>query len=73
MENRDPMGPVELHELSKTEGMPLTDEQLDQVVGGGTLWNPPTRCPKCKSTRIRNYTNQWFCRACGHKWTESLL
>ncbi|MDO4806357.1 MAG: transposase [Coriobacteriales bacterium] len=69
----DTKDPNELIELAKLEGIPLTDEELDQIAGGGTLWDPPKRCPKCGSTKIHNYTSQWFCKSCGHKWTQGII
>ena len=62
---------AELLRLAASEGVELTDEQLEQVTGGGGLWGEGAVCPKCKSPKVYNYTNQWFCRSCGHKWIQS--
>lgn len=62
---------AELLRLAASEGVELTDEQLEQVTGGGIIWGANRNCPKCQSERVYNYTNQWFCRSCGHNWTQS--
>ncbi len=40
----------ELVAFAKSEGVELTDEQLNQVAGGG--WTRTTSCSKCKSENI---------------------
>lgn len=40
----------ELIDLAKSEGVELTDEQLNQVAGGD--WTRTTSCPHCNSENI---------------------
>ena len=66
----------EILALAKTEGVQLSDEQLEAVSGGGCKAEEPT-CPKCKSKNIRKWRETMFegkmrydfaCDDCGHKW-----
>ena len=68
--------PEDILELAKTEGYELTDEQLEEVAGGG-IWDRThdahsDGCPKCGSHDL-NYSSvgqiMWYtCKKCGHKW-----
>ena len=59
----------ELVELAKEEGMELTDEQVEQISGGG-VWNHPKSCPACGKGNIYHYGAEYFCKDCGHSWVE---
>ena len=62
--------PEEIAELAKTEGIPLTDEQLEAVAGGESDWDAPAPpCPYCGSTNtveVVNYTvsSNYVCHDC---------
>ena len=59
----------DLLELAREEGVELTDEEIEQISGGG-VWNHPKSCPKCGKGNIYHYGAQYYCRDCGHEWTE---
>ena len=59
----------ELLELANAEGVELTDEQIEQV-SGGRMWNHPGSCPACGKENIYHYGSEYYCRDCGHKWTD---
>ena len=73
-------GKGELLELAKSEGIELTDEQLEAVNGGGcNSATKPTSCPRCGSTNIRceslkhemTFTDWYYqckCKDCSYKW-----
>ena len=51
----------------------LTDDELDNVSGGGCGDPPKTKCPQCGSTNVKReyYTqaaDQCRCTACGNFW-----
>ncbi len=69
----------EILALAKTEGVQLSDEQLEAVSGGGC--GGGDKCPQCGSKDItidtmenkgsggKVYTRK--CRKCGHKWNAT--
>ena len=61
----------EILALAKTEGVELTDEQLE-AVNGGTCFGDV--CPKCGSddtkTLFLDYSHGIECRNCGYRWEE---
>ena len=62
--------PEELLALAKEEGIELTDEQLEDIAGGG--WGQERHCPRCKSTNIElagTMMDGYFrCKNCGTTW-----
>ena len=67
----------ELLALAKSEGIELTDEQLETVSGAGLICSTPTfTCPECGSTDVSAYSqtspvHKWWvctCKKCGHHW-----
>lgn len=59
----------DLMTIANEEGVELTDEQIDQISGGGA-WNHPKNCPACGKENIYHYGAQYYCRDCGHEWTD---
>ena len=66
----------EILELAKSEGIELTDEQLECITGGGC--NNPTKtvCPFCQSTNVKVLNNQnkqgltdYYCKDCHGVWS----
>ena len=63
----------ELLVLAKSEGIELTDEQLE-AVNGGTCTEEKITCRKCKSTNVSSYQDVIFkdihykCNNCGNEW-----
>lgn len=47
----------------------LSDEELDNVAGGGRC-TLPSKCPKCGSSDVREYMamGNYSCGTCGHHW-----
>ena len=71
----------ELLALAKTEGIELTDEQLQAVSGGGACsvisdvgdFFNPFDCPECGSNKVEAVEgkgNLFQCKSCGFKWRE---
>ena len=69
--------PEEILELAKSEGVSLTDEQLEAVPGGGCGGQKKTTCPKCSSTNIMKKGEDledgrmrydYVCQDCLHRW-----
>ena len=69
--------PEEILELAKSEGVALTDEQLEAVSGGGCGGQKKTTCPKCSSTNIMKTGEDledgrmrydYVCQDCLHRW-----
>ena len=64
--------PEDILDLAKSEGYELSEEELVHVAGAGAFpWNLPSNCPRCGSENIYHYTNDFYCRDCGHQWQES--
>ena len=66
--------PEEVLRLAKDEGYELTDEELDQVAGGGG-WGKRLECPECGSTDVFAIPTGGYqtrgvhgCRSCGNHW-----
>ena len=70
--------PEDVLRLTKEEGLKLSDEELDQISGGGWLDGvegapsvTPT-CPRCGSTTVgfSSYSSEpeWRCGLCGYEW-----
>lgn len=65
----------ELLALAKSEGVELTDEQLEIVSGGGCS-ETTEPCPKCGSTSIKkehrgndvHMRTVFICKKCKHEW-----
>ena len=62
----------EILEIAKSEGIELTDTQLEQVSGG---WGDDLKCPKCGSTRVAMTQADphmpqmvYDCASCGYHW-----
>ena len=53
--------------LAKAEGCELSDEEVEQVVGGG-LWFPEVTCPKCGAPAEKDCTGVWHCTKCTFGW-----
>ena len=68
--------PEEFFALAQSDGIELTDEQLEAVSGGEKDWTGSTvhRCPSCGSTNTHYYDNAEggyrMCRDCGNKYVE---
>ena len=70
----------EILALAKSEGVTLTDEQLEAVSGGACI-ECIIKCPKCGSgnwndeyKEINHIKYRKFkCNDCGHKWKEQTL
>ena len=72
----------EILELAKSEGVELTDEQLEAVSGGGCFGT--RKCKKCGSKNIHERRQQnpgsggmpgrvvyfYTCRECDNEWTS---
>ena len=65
----------ELVALAQSEGIDLTDEQLNAMASGGTCWTHSALddgCPKCKSKNIKagniGQTMKYKCKDCGYEW-----
>ena len=70
--------PEEILSLVQSDGIELTDEQLEAVSGGEKDWTGSTvhRCPNCGSTNTHYYDNTEIgdyrkCYDCGHTWVEN--
>ena len=71
----------ELLALAKAEGIELTEEQLQTVAGGGACSVisdigdkiNPFDCPKCGSNDVKKDGNEYTCKKCGHKWSDSYV
>ena len=64
----DCTSPEEILALAKEEGYALTDDDLDQISGGG-FWDAPT-CPSCGSENIVLIDDYVFkCYDCGREFT----
>ena len=69
----------ELLALAKTEGVELTDEQLNTISGGGACSVisdigdkiNPSDCPKCGANNPKKDGNLRICKKCGYQWTNS--
>ena len=67
--------PEELLALAKQEGIELTDEQLEGIVGGKKDWtgSPIKKCPDCGSKNVEKFQSGSFgqlfkCNNCGVIW-----
>ena len=71
----------ELLALAKEEDIELTDEQLAAINGGGACSVisdigdkiNPFDCPKCGSNDVKKDGNEYTCKKCGHKWSDSYV
>ena len=60
--------PEEILALAKEEGYTLTDDELEQISGGG-FWDGPT-CPSCGSEHLALIDDYVFkCLDCGREFT----
>ena len=65
----------ELLALAKTEGVELTNEQLETINGGGVCSVVsdigdainPSDCPRCGSNNIKDKGTYYICQSCGYK------
>ena len=64
----------EILQLAQEEGYELSDEELEDVAGGGA-WGSSTRCSKCGSDNVIEYQANIHsgrivheCRGCGNSW-----
>lgn len=55
--------------LAKSEGVELTDEQLESIAGGRD-WDEPITCPECGHGRVTydQLLGMYICQDCGHEW-----
>ena len=68
----------EIINLAKSEGVELTDEQLEVVSGGGCFYT--IKCIKCGSDNLSDEYKEinhkeyrkFKCNNCGHKWREEV-
>ena len=70
----------ELLAYVQSEGLELTDVELESISGG--VWsgnddeNGRVKCPNCKSSNVTGYSENlkapmaWTCWDCGHTWEE---
>ena len=71
----------ELLSLAKEEDIELTEEQLSAISGGGACSVisdigdkiNPFDCPKCGSNDVKKDGNEYTCKKCGHKWSDSYV
>ena len=57
--------PEEMLGLAKAEGYELSDEELEQISGGG-IWSDDTKCPRCGGSTWRRPSDRMvFCLNCG--------
>ena len=65
--------PEEILEMAEAEGYELTDEELEQIAGGG-FWKDEYYCPKCGSHHV-SMSKAWdegLCLDCGFEgWYDS--
>ena len=65
--------PEEIVALAKEEGYALTDDEIDQISGGG-VWNEdydgPT-CPRCGADGAWGNGSTYKCPACGYEFLHS--
>lgn len=68
--------PAEMLALAGEENYELTDEELDQVVGGAGMWGPDNRlkCPLCASGDLEPQgMHTYRCQNCHALVNESQL
>ena len=58
--------PEEVLALAEEEGYTLTDEELDQISGGGLWTNDEPKCPKCGSKNFVWGNPYNTCLNCGY-------
>ena len=60
--------PEEILTLSQEEGYELSDEELEDVAGGGS-WTD-LKCPACGSENLEHWigSDKTTCRDCGANW-----
>ena len=60
--------PQDYIELAKSEGVELSEEQLEAVSGGA--WIGGVSCPECGNadTGYDPYLREHYCPSCGHSW-----
>ena len=65
----------EIRELAKEGSLPLTEDELDSIAGGGTFWeslkwafgSSTNKCPRCKHYFDVEEEKDWQkCPGCGH-------
>ncbi len=59
--------PEEILALAKEEGYILTDDDLDQISGGG-LWSDDPKCPRCGSKNFAYGDPYKTCLSCGYEF-----
>ena len=89
---REDLTPEQLEELEKSQsaeevvkmvkswGYTLTDEEVDEIAGGG--WSPKSvlpKCPACGSLEVSSFPvpstgmTHCLCNKCGFQWNRSPL
>ena len=68
--------PEEILALARTEGVELSDEQLEAVSGGGCFGGGDYTCPECGATGddvvftpSSHYQDHCYCEKCKHRWS----
>ena len=73
MEKVDGKTPEEILEIAKTEGYSLSDEELETISGGASVWNEYVYCPKCKASFKRQEGKDWQkCPGCGEVYLKPI-
>lgn len=57
----------------KSEGVELSNDELEQISGGGAEWLVGVKCPRCGrygeiGTFVIDYGSYYYCDRCGHHW-----
>lgn len=65
-EKIDGKTPEEILEIAKAEGYSLSDEELEAISGGISVWREYVYCPRCKASFSRQEGKDWQkCPGCG--------
>lgn len=72
-EKIDGKTPEEILEIAKAEGYSLSDEELDAISGGASVWHEYVYCPRCKASFSRQEGKDWQkCPGCGEVYLKPI-